>query len=227
MRRTLFVLALAALPALQPALADEPAAAQSDRDKYMEEGARAYNTGKWDKAIESWQKGYEVTGDPDFLYNLGQAFRKNNDYGNAITNFKSFLRERPESDQREAIEQRIEEMENLLIEQQQANQRPPDGIGAALLVTGGVFGVMAMGNKSDLEDAAAAGEPWTANQDLEDERSRNVTISTVCLAAGGAALIGGGIMYFVGRSKAKHAESVSVIPTLSPDGGNVNVLVRW
>ena len=92
------------------------------------------------------------------------------------------------------------------------------GVGGALIITGVVFGMMAKGKESDLEDLNGGG---TWDQDAYDAGKRNNTIAITTLAVGGAAVIAGGVMFYLGYSKEKSASSVALVPT--KDGGRLTV----
>lgn len=84
-------------------------------------------------------------------------------------------------------------------------QRGPDrtlayvalGVGGAALVAGGVFGVMAMGDKSDLDDQCTSDRRCpTSAGDAIDSYDTKRTISSIGLI-GGAVLVGAGaVLYF-------------------------------
>lgn len=96
------------------------------------------------------------------------------------------------------------------------------GVGGALIITGIIFGKMASSAESDL-NALNMGGTWTqANQDAYDSGKRNNTIAIVSFVAGGAAVVGGCALYFLGRSK-DSAASVAIIPTK----GGTSVAVGW
>lgn len=96
------------------------------------------------------------------------------------------------------------------------------GVGGALIITGIIFGKMASSAESDL-NALNMGGTWTqANQDAYDSGERNNTIAIVSFVAGGAAVVGGCALYFLGRSK-DSAASVAIIPTK----GGTSVAVGW
>lgn len=84
------------------------------------------------------------------------------------------------------------------------------GVGGALVITGVVFGMMAKGKESDLEELNNGG---TWDEDAYRAGRRNNKIAIASLAVGGAAVIAGGVMFYLGYSKEKKASSVAVVPT--------------
>jgi tetratricopeptide (TPR) repeat protein len=95
-------------------------------------------------------------------------------------------------------------------------------VGGALVITGIIFGRMASSAESDL-NALNMGGTWTQeNQDTYDAGERNNTIAIVSLVVGGAAVVTGGALYFLGRSK-ESSTSVAIVPTK----GGTSVAVGW
>jgi hypothetical protein len=96
------------------------------------------------------------------------------------------------------------------------------GVGGALILTGVIFGKKASSAESDLNRLNMGGTWTRANQDLYDKGQRNNKIAIVSLIVGGAAVVAGGTIYFLGRKKATEA-SVAIVPTK----GGTSVAVGW
>ncbi|MBA3454069.1 MAG: hypothetical protein H0T42_13325 [Deltaproteobacteria bacterium] len=95
-------------------------------------------------------------------------------------------------------------------------------VGGALIITGVIFGRKASSAESDL-NALNMGGTWTqANQDAYDKGRRNNKIAIGSLIVGGAAVVAGGSLYFLGRKQASDA-SVAIVPTK----GGTSVAVGW
>ncbi len=87
------------------------------------------------------------------------------------------------------------------------------GAGAALVLTGIVFGSMASSAEKDLNALSPNMGTWTvAEQDKYDAGKRNNAIAIITYVAGGAALATGGTLWFLGRLKVGHS-TVAVVPT--------------
>ena len=69
-------------------------------------------------------------------------------------------------------------------------------VGVAALIGGGLFGLQAKGAADEVSAAARAGQ--TFDPSVEDRGKRAQTLQYVCLGAGGAALIGGGLLALFG-----------------------------
>src|SRR5262245_5551211 len=90
------------------------AAAQSAQEqaqaKYLE-GKSHYDLAEWELAIDSFKEAYRLDPDPLFLFNVAQAYRMKHDCDQALTFYKTYLRESPDAYNREKVEKRIEEMQ--------------------------------------------------------------------------------------------------------------------
>lgn len=86
------------------------------------------------------------------------------------------------------------------------------GAGAALVITGLVFGRMAKNAEKELNQLSADMGTWTQDeQDLYDAGRRNNIIAIISFVAGGAAVATGATLYIMGTLKKKDA-SVAVVP---------------
>jgi hypothetical protein len=86
---------------------------------------RAYDVGKYAEAIEDYQKAYEIGGDPPMLYNIAQAYRLNNQPGEAIRFYKRYLQRAPSARNREDVERKIAEQEKIIEDQKKLQPPPP------------------------------------------------------------------------------------------------------
>ena len=107
----------------KPKVSDKDAAAKAA----YEEATKAYNLGKFDKAIEAYERAYDLKPDPVFLFNIAQSHRLNNNFKQALFFYKSFLRNAPDAPNRAQIEERIAELEEWVAKQQVTANAPPVG----------------------------------------------------------------------------------------------------
>jgi hypothetical protein len=105
------------------ALADD---AQQARELFTQ-GNTFFDLGQFDKAIDAWQKGYQLKNDPGFLYNIAQAYRVMEDTQKAIFFYKRYLSNSPKAHNRAEVEQKIDALQKQLSAQDQAKQTPPPG----------------------------------------------------------------------------------------------------
>jgi hypothetical protein len=93
----------------------------------FQEGTTYFDVGQFDKAIESWQRGYKEKPDPGFLYNIAQAYRLQGDPHKAIFFYRGFLRNSPRAPNREDVEQKIATLQKLIGDQERVKTAPPTG----------------------------------------------------------------------------------------------------
>ena len=100
--------------------------AQQARELFTQ-GNTFFDLGQFDKAIDAWQKGYQLKNDPGFLYNIAQAYRVTEDTQKAIFFYRRYLSNAPKAHNRAEVEQKIEALQKQLAVQDQAKQIPPPG----------------------------------------------------------------------------------------------------
>jgi hypothetical protein len=83
------------------------------------------------------------------------------------------------------------------------------GLGVVGVGVGSVFGLSALSKKSDLSKACPNSTCHTSQQGALDSAKTSGTISTIAFAAGGAALIAGGVLFFTASSPAPSAAFVA------------------
>ena len=103
------------------------------------------------------------------------------------------------------------------------------GVGLALIGTGVIFGLKAKSAQSDVEDAIANGEVWTEELEQKDADGRSAaTTSSITLGIGAAAVVGGGVLFYLGLRKGKtESEGVSLVPQVGADHAGVTFLGRF
>jgi hypothetical protein len=107
-------------------LAPIPAyAGKESAREYFEKGAVAYNLGRFQDAIDWYEKAYQEHADPAFLFNLGQAHRQLGDCDRAAFFYRRFLSEDPNTTARGEVEARIAEQDHLCAEKAVAPPPPP------------------------------------------------------------------------------------------------------
>src|SRR3982751_3743039 len=110
------------------AFAAAPAQAQ-DAEKarqLFQQGAKYYDLGQFDKAIEAWQQGYDQKPDPGFLYNIAQAYRQKQDAPKAVFFYKGYLRNSPKAHNRAEVEQKIAALQKQAGDTGGATAPPPN-----------------------------------------------------------------------------------------------------
>jgi tetratricopeptide (TPR) repeat protein len=106
MRGLALLLALVSwLAASVASAAPSPEAVKKAKEAFAD-GTTAFNLGQWQKAIDAWEKGYELKPDPIFLYNIAQAHRLAESFEKAIFFYKNYLRNSPKAPNRQEVEPR-------------------------------------------------------------------------------------------------------------------------
>jgi hypothetical protein len=85
-----------------------------------EKATRAYDVGKYNEAIEDYQKAYEIGGDPPMLYNIAQAYRLNDQPAEAVRFYRRYLQRAPNARNREDVERKIADLEKTIEERRKA-----------------------------------------------------------------------------------------------------------
>jgi tetratricopeptide (TPR) repeat protein len=109
-RLFLFLVVCFAVAAPSVARADDPANRAARR--HYERGEKLFALGKFDEALDEYQKAFDAKPLPGFLFNIGQCYRNLGDYNQAIFSFKKYLKLEPDADNKDAVEQLITDLED-------------------------------------------------------------------------------------------------------------------
>lgn len=144
-------------------------------------GKKAYNAARYEDALGHFQEAATRYASPDFQYNIGLCYERLGKPDEAIRAFRTYLRAKPDADDRANVEDRIFQLERELERAKaEANGEPmppqpdPDpgpaeppkpsrpfiitgavltGVGAALALGGGIgFGVAAADRSASVDD---------------------------------------------------------------------------
>ncbi|MFO0738805.1 MAG: tetratricopeptide repeat protein [Labilithrix sp.] len=91
------------------ASADETTTAEAKA--LFDAGSRAFDLGEYDRAIQSFESAYRLSGAPALLLNIAQAHRLAGNCGEAARFYRKFLEKQPKTPRRAEIEARRAEME--------------------------------------------------------------------------------------------------------------------
>ena len=103
------------------AFADDEATEQAR--KHYQEAQKQFDLGMWDEAIREFTEAYELRPDPNFLYNMAQAYRRGGNARRAIDLYKNYLIKVPKSPQRAEVEERIHSLQRQLEEEEREAKR--------------------------------------------------------------------------------------------------------
>ncbi len=119
---------------LSPALAEPPAnptTEQLDRARELyENGEILYDEGRYEDAVVAWRQGYELSGLPDFLYNIANAQERLGDVKGALDTLGRY-RAFALAEERETLDRRIRSLESRLASQPAPSPAPAPAPGPA------------------------------------------------------------------------------------------------
>ncbi len=92
--------------------------------QHYETGSKQYDLGHWDDAIREYETAYELRPDPNFLYNLAQAYRRKGDAKRALDLYRNYLVKTPKTPLRAEIEERIKTLQKQIDEANSAKPAP-------------------------------------------------------------------------------------------------------
>jgi tetratricopeptide (TPR) repeat protein len=85
--------------------------AERSAKRHYDRGQKLFGLQKFDEALDEYQKAYDAKPIPAFLFNIGQCQRNLGDYEAAIFSFKRYLKLDPEAENKEQVEELIDELE--------------------------------------------------------------------------------------------------------------------
>jgi tetratricopeptide (TPR) repeat protein len=128
MRANLTIVVMLLL-ALAPAARGQTADSAEQRSlAHYQKGVTAYDLGKFDEAVEEFQKAYEIRPTAAYLYNIAQAYRQKGDAARAVFFYRRYLQKAPDAKNREVVEKRIGELEELARKQEESKSSPPNSL---------------------------------------------------------------------------------------------------
>jgi hypothetical protein len=87
---------------------------------HYERATRAYDLNKYQEAVDEYQKVYEIDGDPVMLFNIGQAYRLNDQPQESIHFYRRYLQRSPEARNRDDVNRKIVNLEKLIEDRRKA-----------------------------------------------------------------------------------------------------------
>ena len=102
-------------------LASAPALAQPTGDKkkaleLYEKGNTQYNLGRWKEAITFFTQAYEVYNAPEFLFNIAQAHRQDDNCSEALFFYRRYLANKPNATNKAEVDTFIKDLETKCTE---------------------------------------------------------------------------------------------------------------
>ena len=101
-----------------PAGADaQPRGDKKKAEQLYIQGDKQYNLGRYKEAIDLFTQAYEAYDDPQLLFNIGQAYRLDNNCSRAVFFYKRYLALKPKAVNRSEVEGFIAKLEPGCVEQ--------------------------------------------------------------------------------------------------------------
>jgi tetratricopeptide (TPR) repeat protein len=211
----------AAVAEAQPQAGDREEAIDPDvrAQALFARGRRAYEVGRFEEALDSFELAYELSARPELLFNMGQAADRLGRTDRAANAFAAYLRERPDAPNREYVEGRLQILEangapgpNAQVEEdgQGLSAWPfvAFGVACAAGVAATILWIDANATYDDLETTCAP----TCTEAMVDESgvSTSQTLAQVFLGVGVAAAAAGVVLLVVGGDDDDEGTSVDV-----------------
>ncbi|MGE5187229.1 MAG: tetratricopeptide repeat protein, partial [Acidobacteriota bacterium] len=80
--------------------------------RHYDRGEKLFALGRFDQALDEYQKAFDAKPLPGFLFNIGQCYRNLGDYDQAIFSFKKYLKLSPDASNRDKVEKLIGDLED-------------------------------------------------------------------------------------------------------------------
>jgi tetratricopeptide (TPR) repeat protein len=217
-------------------------------EELFDEGQHAYDANDYARAIDRWESSYQLSKEPGLLFNIAQAYRRAGNCTQALSSYRQFVTADPTSDRRPLADELVRELAASCGSSQHA-ARPPmttqpatrtvttdagrnlrvaglvtGGGGAALVVTGLLFGQRARAIGADVSDACAPSCDWSEQRGKDARGRRYATIGYTLDGIGVAAIATGAILYVIGK---RNSAAVTVVPYSHEGGVGISWSAAW
>lgn len=136
-----------------PSVSAQGTAAKKKKARQLyKQGTTQYNLGRWERAIELFQKSYEEYPSSALLFNIAQSYRQWGKCRRALFFYKRFLAVKPNASNRDEVEGFINDLEETCKKSEESIEKPPldameptddggtEGGGGSVEETGGTSG---------------------------------------------------------------------------------------
>lgn len=193
-----------ALPSV--AQAQDAGTRDAEARALFQAGSMAYAAGRYEDALESFERAYQLSPRPDLLYNLGQACDRLRMDETALGYFRSYLAEAPSAEREQEVRARIAVLERAVAERAElaARATAPAVVAAEpdprpeVTVTADAEAAPHRGDAPDLRVVDAAAEV-TAPPAVDASFGFPATVALATLT--GAALVATIVVALVGRDR--------------------------
>src|SRR3954451_20407815 len=122
---TCFMLA-ATLAGVASAQKATPADVEKAKQLYVS-ATKHFDLAEYSEALADYKEAYRLKDDPVFLYNIAQCYRKLNQYPEAVTFYKNYLRRQPDAANADEVQGKIKTLEEAIATQEKAKSQNPTG----------------------------------------------------------------------------------------------------
>jgi hypothetical protein len=225
-----------------------PDAKAAEAAELYEEGKRHFDLAEYGPAIASWKHAYLLSSEPLLLFNIAQAYRLSGDCAEANRFYLTYQRSEPNPSKQADLTQAMakcagvepasgDRSEPATPPSVPAPPPPPPpetgdrgrnlrltgyavgGLGGLAVIIGVASAVSASSHASTVQ-SQQNGTTWGAG--LQQEQSDGQSAATrarILIGVGAAALVGGGVLWWLGRAPS----SVKVDVSIAPDRSQVSV----
>lgn len=110
--RSLVLACALVLTAAAPAMAQQQPVGDKKKALELYDKAKVqYDLGHWKQAIDLWVQAYETFNAPEFLFNIGQAYRQDDNCDRALFFYRRYLASKPTAPNRGEVEGFMKELE--------------------------------------------------------------------------------------------------------------------
>lgn len=203
-------------------------------------GEVAYHQGNYALAVERYEEAYRLSREPALLYNVAQAYRLAGDCEHALSSYRQFIAADPASERRRLADELIGELDpkcgrptpsspvaqplkNNAARRLEIGGLATSGAGAALAITGLLYGRRASTLGDEVSAACSPSCDWSEQRSKEATGRRDATIGYTLDAIGVAAIVTGAVMYYIGSRES----GVTLAPRMQDGGMSVTWSTHW
>jgi len=216
----------------------QTARAAPTAEDLFNEGQRAYDDANYALAVERWNNSYRLSKEPALFYNIAQAYRLAGDCAHALSSYRQFVAFDPSSERRPLADEFVSELEPTCgqpsdprevtrpVRNQDAGRNLKvvglaiGSVGVVSVATGLYFGHRASLLGEEVTNACRSGCDWAMYRSKDAEGRGAQTKQYVLVGIGGAAIIGGGVLYWL-------ASREHVQPSIAITSGRDGAAITW
>lgn len=219
-------------------------------EELFHQGQTFFDKGDYTSAVAKWDESYRLSKEPELLFMIGQAFENEGRCADALATYRRFVSLAPDSEHRPLADKFVRELtpkcDAAKPDKNQSSIKNPDaghdrdlvehdnehpaglkiaglavvGAGAVSIATGLYFGHRASSLGNEVTNACKSGCDWAVYGSKDAEGRRAETKQYVFAGIGVAAIIGGGVMYWL-ASREQRPTSIAIAP------GHDGAVITW